>query len=172
MPDAVATFQSVVRQLAQDWQKTGLPSRQVLDRAAGALVEKRRELSVPGIWKDHTPVMVTATLDDGLGQGLSIIEKFAEAIGIRIIRQGLMQSAGAVIEACRCHTPDYLGMTVLQFDTEDELADISRALPEKTRIVAGGPVFNGDSEFAGRTGVHYAARNVSDFLLFMLQTAI
>ncbi|MDL2268416.1 hypothetical protein LJC41_00340 [Desulfosarcina sp. OttesenSCG-928-G17] len=172
MPDAVTTFQRVVRQLAHDWQKTGLPSRQVLDQAADALVEKRRQLSASGIWKDHGPVMVTATLDDGLGQGLSIIEKFAEAIGVRIIRQGLMQSAGAVMDACRCHQPDYLGMTVLQFDTEEELADISRALPEKTRIVAGGPVFNADPEFAGRAGVHYSARNVADFLLFMLETAI
>lgn len=172
MSDGVETFRNAVSQLAREWQHTGLPSRQTLDQSADALAEKRRALSAPGIWNDRSPVMVTATLDDGLGQGLSIIEKFAEAIGIRIIRLGLMQSAGAVIDACRRHQPDYLGMTVLQFDTEDELFEIARALPEKTRIVAGGPVFTGDPEFAGRAGVHYAARHVADFLLFMVKTAI
>ena len=108
--------------------------------------------------------MVTATLDDGLGQGLAIIEKYAVAVGIRLIPLGLMQTPEAVIDACRRHQPDFLGLTILQFDTEDDLTCIANHLPRKTRIVAGGPVFAGDPDFAGRTGTHYAAKNVADFL--------
>jgi hypothetical protein len=62
-------------------------------------------------------------------------------------------------------------LTVLQFDSEDDLAAIAKQLPGNTRLVAGGPVFAGDRDFAGRTGTHYAARNVADFLQFMLDTA-
>jgi methanogenic corrinoid protein MtbC1 len=115
--------------------------------------------------------MVTATLDDGLGQGLGIIEKFATAIGIRLISLGLLQPVPAIVETCRNEKPDFLGMTILQLDTEEELTAIAGQLPQKTRIVAGGPAFTGDPGFAERTGTHYAARNVTAFLRFMLNEA-
>ncbi|MDL2274796.1 cobalamin-dependent protein [Desulfosarcina sp. OttesenSCG-928-G10] len=171
MSDSVKNFRNAVRSLVQDWQNAGLPSRQGLERAADTVMAQRRQLGVAGIWGNDTPVMVTATVDDGMGQGLSIIEKFADAIGIRIIRLGLMQPVDAVVATCHRHQPDYLGLTVLQFDTEDEIADIARALPTKTRIVAGGPVFNADPEFAARAGVHYAAQDACAFLDFMVKTA-
>jgi methylmalonyl-CoA mutase cobalamin-binding subunit len=115
--------------------------------------------------------MVTATLDDGLGQGLAAIEKFADAIGMRLISLGLLQTATSIVATCRREKPEFLGMTILQFDTEEELSAIAGQLPEKTRIVAGGPAFTGDPDFADRTGTHYAARNVAAFLRFMLDEA-
>lgn len=112
--------------------------------------------------------MITATLDDGLGQGLSVIESYATAIGMRLFPLGLMQPPEVIIEACHQHLPDFLGMTILQFDTEEDLQAISTRLPHHTRIVAGGPVFASDPEFAERTGTHFAAKNVAEFLSFML----
>lgn len=169
MDDANVVFRIAVDSLASQWIATGLPSRQALDEAAGNLECLRERLNVNGIW-DQAPSMVTATLDDGLGQGLAVIEKYAVAVGIRLVSLGLMQRPKAVIEACRHHRPDFLGLTILQFDTEDDLICIANHLPRKTRIVAGGPVFDGDPEFADRTGTHFAAKNVADFLRYMLET--
>ncbi|WP_155317937.1 hypothetical protein [Desulfosarcina alkanivorans] len=163
-------FREAVSSLSEQWLATSLPSRQGLDRAAMGLERLRERLKLSGIWED-APSMVTATLDDGLGQGLAVIERYAAVIGIRLFSLGLMRSPEAVVDACRLHQPDYLGMTILQFDTEDDLAAIARALPQKTRIVAGGPVFGADPDFARRTGTHYAARNVAHFLDFMLDRA-
>ena len=167
MDEAYNDFRAAVGNLAGQWTTTGLPSRQSLEEAAGNLECLRERLTVNGIW-DQPPSMVTATLDDGLGQGLAIIEKFAAALGMRVIALGLMQTPVAVIGACLRHRPDYLGLTILQFDTEDDLTYIASHLPRKTRIVAGGPVFSGDPGFAGRTGTHYATKNVAGFLRYML----
>lgn len=167
MDEAYNAFRAAVGSLADQWIATGLPSRQGLDEATGNLACLRERLRVNGIW-DQSPSMVTATLDDGLGQGLAIIEKFAVVVGIRLIHLGLMQTSEAIIDACRRHQPNYLGLTILQFDTEDDLTCIANQLPRKTRIVAGGPVFAGDADFAGRTGIHFAAKNVAHFLKFML----
>ena len=116
--------------------------------------------------------MLTATVDDGLGQGLAVIERFAGAIGIQLIALGLLQSPEVIIAACRRHRPDYLGLTVLQFDSEDDLIQIARGLPSKTRIIAGGPVFTGEAGFAEQTGTHHTAKNVAAFLRFMIDDSI
>lgn len=171
MNHAYKIFRDAVCEVADEWLADGLPSRQVLEESAVRLLRLRQELKIPGIW-EHSPCMVTATLDDGLGQGLGIIEKFAAAIGIRLISLGLLQSAAAIVDTCRDEDSDFLGMTILQFDTEEELTAIAGQLPTRTRIVAGGPAFSGDPDFADRTGTHYAARNVAEFLRFMLDDAV
>jgi methylmalonyl-CoA mutase cobalamin-binding subunit len=168
--EARNAFRKAVDKLAGQWLTTGLPSRQGLYETAEALTQLRVKLNVQGIWR-QPPSMVTATLDDGLGQGLAVIEKYAEAIGMRLISLGLMQSPAVIIDACRRYQPDFLGLTVLQFDSEAELRVICQELPSKTRIVAGGPVYAGGSDFAKRTGTHYAAKNVADFLRIMLYSA-
>jgi len=141
-----------------------------LDKSAADLQALRNQLKVQGLWAQPLR-MVTATLDDGLGQGLAIIEHFAVAIGMRLVSLGLMRTPEEIVNACRHEVPDFLGVTILQFDTEDDLAEISQQLPPHTRIIAGGPVFIGDPGFAARTGTHYAARNVADFLRFMVNAA-
>jgi methylmalonyl-CoA mutase cobalamin-binding subunit len=167
MDSSANTLREALDRLARQWLAAGLPSRQGLDEAACKLERLRQRLNVQGIW-EHPPCMVTATLDDGLGQGLAVIEKYATVIGMRLISLGLMQTSTVIIDACRRHQADYLGLTILQFDTEDDLTHIANHLPRKTRIVAGGPVFTGDPDFADRTGTHHAAKNVADFLRFML----
>lgn len=113
--------------------------------------------------------MLTATLDDGLGQGLEVIRMFSEAAGLEIIELGLLVAPEKIIAACKKHNPDLLGLTVLQFDSEENILKISRNLPSKTKIIAGGPVFAADQEFARQTGIHFAAKNVADFIRFLLQ---
>lgn len=167
MDRSIEAFREVVRRLADQWLLDGLPSKEKLDEAARKLDRLRQQLSIPGIW-DQPLTLATATIDDGLGQGLMVIEAFAEAIGMEVIRLGLMKKPEEIITDCRNYRPDFLGLTVLQFDTEEELLLISQNLPKQIRIVAGGPVFTGAPEFAQRTGTHYAAKNVADFLRFML----
>jgi methylmalonyl-CoA mutase cobalamin-binding subunit len=168
--EAIQSFQAAVRGLAEQWQAEGLPSRQGLDESAAKLRSLRRQLRVPGI-RERPPCMVTATLDDGLGQGLAVIENYSESIGMRLVSLGLMQTPDVVVAACCKHQPDYLGLTVLQYDTEEALIEISNRLPAATRIIAGGPVFVGDPDFAARTGIDIVARSVADFLLIMLDAA-
>jgi methylmalonyl-CoA mutase cobalamin-binding subunit len=170
MTQSIKSFQHTVRRYAEQWVSDGLPSREGLDRAAKSLVQLRQKSSLPGIW-ERPPTLATATLDDGFGQGIAVIESFAAAIGMHIIRLGLMLTAEEIIEGCHRHKPEFLGLTVLQFDTEEDLVFIAERLPPPTRIVAGGPVFTGDPDFAERAGTHYAAKNVADFLLFMLAKA-
>jgi len=170
MDEPHQAFRTEVGKLAEQWLGNGLPSRQVLERSAEKLQALRKKMGVQGLWA-VAPCMITATLDDGLGQGLAIIEAFAAAIGIRLVSLGLMRTPEEVVDTCCRHRPDFLGMTVLQFDTEDELKAIAAQLPPNTQIVAGGPVFSGDPEFAARTGCHYAARDVADFLRYMVDNA-
>lgn len=168
MDQSIKTFRISVKQLADKWLLDGLPSKEKLDKAARELERLRRMSSIPSIW-NHQPILATATIDDGLGQGLMVIEAFAKAIGMEIIRLGLMQKPEEIIADCRRYQPDFLGLTVLQFDSEEDLRFISQNLPKQTRIVAGGSVFKSDPDFAHRTGTHYAAKNVAAFLRFMLE---
>ena len=160
-------FRRQVGSLAEQWQQSGLPSRAVLEEKGRELASQRTLSGGRGLW-DVQPLMVTATLDDGLGQGLMIIHQFAEAVGIRILSLGLMQSPERIISVCQKEEPDFLGLTILQFDTEEELTAIARAVPRRTRLICGGPVFNADSDLAERSGVHFVARHVGVFLKIVL----
>ena len=46
---------------------------------------------------------------------------------------------------------------------------ISKNLPSKTKIIAGGPVFAADRGFAARAGIHFAAKNAAYFIQYLLQ---
>lgn len=167
MEDPYSKYRIEVSRIADQWLADGLPSRQALLEAAEAIDHLRERLGIGGMW-ENAPCMVTVTIDDGLGQGIAVIERFAKAIGIRVISLGLLQTPATIIDACRQHRPNYLGLTILQFDSEAELSVIARNVPESTRIVAGGPVFSGDPDFARRTGTHFAAKNVAHFLRYMV----
>lgn len=162
-----ANFRRDVESLAAQWQTFGLPSRAGLEAAGKELLALRQAAKSDGLWK-NPPLMVTATLDDGLGQGLMIIHQFAEAVGMRLKPLGLMRPPAHIIAACRKENPDFLGLTVLQFDSETDLAVITRDLPRKTRLICGGPIFNADPELARRCGVHFTARDVGAFLEILL----
>jgi methanogenic corrinoid protein MtbC1 len=128
----------------------------------------KKKTGCSGIW-DDPPSMVTATLDDGLGHGLEVIRMFTEAAGLDIIELGLLVTPEKIITECQKSQPDLFGLTVLQFDSEENILMISRNLPSKTKIIAGGPVFVADQGFARRTGIHFVAKNVAYFIRFLLQ---
>ncbi len=145
-----------------------MPSRSGLEKVAGDLREWKVKTGGSGLWA-NPPLMMTATLDDGLGHGLEVIRMFSEAAGLEIIELGLLVAPEKIITACKKNKPDLLGLTVLQFDSEENILMISRNLPAKTKIIAGGPVFTADRGFARRAGIHFAAKNVADFIRFLLQ---
>ncbi len=153
--------------LAAGLLASGRPSRMELGAAAAEIQQWKTEHQVTGLWQDP-PLMVTATLDDAMGHGLDLIHQYADLAGLKVQALGLLQSADSVAATCRELNPALLGLTVLQFDTEDDLAIIARNIPEATRIVAGGPVFKADPEFAWRAGIHRVASDAADFLNFLL----
>jgi len=154
--------------LAEKWLSDGLPSRSGLETAAGDLQEWKKHTNCPKLW-DIPSSMMTATLDDGLGQGLEIIRMFSKAAGLEVIDLGLLVSPENIIAACQKTKPDLLGLTVLQLDSEESIIKISRNLPAATKIIAGGPVFAADQGFARRAGIHFSAKNVAYFIQFLLR---
>jgi len=165
-----------LRQHLQDllagWRREGIPTRWQLQKIFEEIIQERDSSGGQGLWKSP-PAMLTATLDDGWGHGLRIIELCAQAAGLNTRFLGLLQSPEAVVAACtEDDGPDLLGLTVLQFDSEPALIHIRRHLPSHTRLIAGGPPFQIDPELADRSGVHFVARNVADFLEFILNFAI
>ena len=85
--------------------------------------------------------MVTATLDDSIGQGLKMIHLFSEVAGVAVRPLGLMQSPEHIIAACQDLKPDMLGLTVLQLDTVEMLDEIADSIPTETHVIVGGPAF-------------------------------
>lgn len=138
---------------------------------AAELSEWKQGHQVTGLWPEPAPLMLTATLDDGIGIGLDLIHRYVQVLGLRLIPLGLLQSPDAIIQACRQYQPDYLGITILQLDSDDDLAYLGKHLPADTRLIAGGPVFRYDPDMAERCGVHFVARDVSHFISFMLHEA-
>ena len=155
-------------ELSRKWQSTGLPSRSGLEKAAGDLRDWKKKTGGPGLW-DIPPLMITATIDDGLGHGLEVIRMFSEVAGLEIIDLGRLVTPDKIITECKNNQPDLLGLTVLQFDSEEHILMIGRNLPSKTKIIAGGPVFTADHGFARRTGIHFTAKNAACFIRFLLQ---
>ena len=97
-----------------------------------------------------------------------MIHQFADAVGLHRHHLGLTVDADTVIAACRAEHPALLGMTVLQFDSEEELIRIRREIPPRTRMVCGGPLFKADPQLAGRCGIDFVAPHVGDFLQYLL----
>ncbi|MDM8525322.1 cobalamin B12-binding domain-containing protein [Desulfococcaceae bacterium HSG8] len=156
-----------IASLSEQWQNTGIPSRSELEAEARSILERKRAENITGIW-ENPPLMLTATLDDGMGHGLAMIHLYSEVAGVRVIPLGLLQPVEKIVSGCKKHCPDILGLTVLQFDSEDLIKEISQNIPPGIRIVAGGPVFKADPEFARRAGIHFVAKHVGSFLEFLL----
>jgi methylmalonyl-CoA mutase cobalamin-binding subunit len=157
-----------LRRICDRWITGGLSSREALERAADDLEQWKQSHHIDGIWPLR-PLLATATLDDGLGQGLAIIERYAEIVGLNVERIGLLQPPQIIIDTCRQRQPDFLGLTVLQLDSDDDLAQIGRSLPEHTRLIAGGPVFAFDPEMAVRCNIDFVAADLTRFLDFLLR---
>jgi hypothetical protein len=143
------------------------PSRDTYLAAAAKLRAWQTAHGPSTLWS-AAPCMATATLDDGWGHGLQIIQELAEAVGVRVHPLGICRSPDEVIDACMAHQPDLLGITVLQFDSEEAVRHIVTHLPPVTTLVAGGPAYRYDPDFAARTGTHFSAADGRDFLRFLL----
>jgi methylmalonyl-CoA mutase cobalamin-binding subunit len=154
--------------LLSGWEKEGMPTRTGFQEAAEKLIRWRKKNGVPGLW-EPPPLFVTATIDDGWGHGLQLIELWGKAAGLKVHSMGLLRKPAEIARKCRQLNPDLLGMTVLQFDSEDDIAQITANLPPKTILIAGGPVFKPDPELAGRAGIHVVAENAAAFVAFLLK---
>jgi len=161
------TVRDRVSELLQDWARQGKPTREDYLEGARKLETLRRQSEWGGLWP-QSPLMITATLDDGWGHGLDIIETLAASVGVTVHSLGVLQSPAAIVQACRDRQPALLGLTVLQFDSDEALIHITRALPPVTTLIAGGAAYLYDPEFAERTGTHAVARDGRAFLQFLL----
>lgn len=154
--------------ISQKWISESLPSHQVLESTAEALTQWKRDHQVSGIWR-HRPLMVTATIDDGIGQGIQIIECYAKVLGLTVHHLGLLQHPDTIIHQCRRLQPDVLGLTVLQMDSDDALFKVGHNLPSKTCLITGGPAFKFDPDMATRCNVDYVAANAAYFIDYLLK---
>ncbi|MBT8340543.1 MAG: cobalamin-dependent protein [Desulfatitalea sp.] len=155
-------------QLSRRWIEHGLPPRQEILKSVESVLIDRQANGTTGLWSP-APFMLTATVDDGIGQGLDVIERYAGAMGVRVQRLGLVLAPDTIITACRTELPDYLGLTVLQVDSETALSQIAAGITPKTRLIAGGPAFRYDRELGERCGVHFVAANVAYFIDYLLK---
>jgi methylmalonyl-CoA mutase cobalamin-binding subunit len=160
-----------LKALSREWIERGVPSRELIVRSAEELLRWKSANDDRGIWP-VPPRLLTATLDDGIGQGIEVIHLFAEVLGMQVIPLGLVRPADAIVAACLAHLPEYVGLTVLQLDSEEELARVGHRLPAGTCLIVGGPAFRHDPEMAMRCGVHYVAANVAYFIDFLLKRAV
>ncbi|ROR01454.1 cobalamin-dependent protein [Desulfosoma caldarium] len=158
-------FKARVRDRVHHWRVFGLPGRwqvlqelkelQRLQEALGA--ETRPPLN-------RFPMIYLATLDDGWGHGLDVIDAAARAVGAPTVRLGLLCSTERIVDACRRNPPHVLGLTILHADTESAVSAVVQGLPSGVTVVAGGPVFRWDPDFAQRTGLDAVIQDVGDFL--------
>jgi len=167
---AAAEFRRKLLDCIHGWESIS-PTRESYLNAAGELTAWRSERGHPGLW-EPPPLMVTATIDDGWGHGLEVIEKLAAAAGVKIHSLGLLQPPERIVNACLELSPRLLGLTVLQLDSDDRVADIVRRLPSSTLLVAGGPAFKYDDDFARRTGTHVVVKNGAAFLQFLFSSFV
>ena len=154
--------------LSLEWIENGLPARSIIEQTANEISDWKTVTGINGIWL-HPPHMLTASLDDGSGLGLNIIEQYASIAGMRVRRLGLCVHPEVILDACRRDLPDFLGLTVLQTDSEEALAQIGHGLPPQTCMVAGGPAFRSDPDLGDSGRVDFVARNVAFFIDFLLK---
>ncbi len=148
-------------------ENPGMSGSEVLQTGRKLLTWKATE-AVDGLFS-QPPRLMTATLDDGIGQGLTMIHCFAELTGVEIIHLGLMQTSATITAECRRQHPDMLGLTVLQYDTEEILCDhIIPQLPETVQVIVGGPIFKTMTEKTLAAKPYRVLNTIPDFLLFLM----
>ena len=122
---------------------------------------------IGGLW-EHPPQMVTATLDDSIGQGLKMIHCFSDVAGVKVTPLGLMQPPEVIVSTCRQLRPDMLGMTVLQFDSLEMLDEIVDKLSAATQVIVGGSAFRQMSAAQLREKPYRVLSDVAAYVEFLL----
>ncbi len=157
--------------LLASWRSGALPSRAGYLEAAEALLAWRVEHGGGGLWR-VAPLLATATLDDAWGQGLDVIHRLAEAVGMRLLPLGPRRSPEMILAICQRELPAFLGLTVLWAEAEAALRSIAQGLPRMTRLIVGGPAFAADHELASRAGVAFVVAHGAAFLERLLVFAV
>ena len=142
-------------------------SRAEIYRAGEILLDRKDPATAKGIWQSP-PLMMTATLDDAIGQGLKIIHLYSRLAGMNVKQLGLMQPPDKIIEACRLSPPDILGLTILQFHSEETLCDLVEHLPSQTKVIVGGPIFTSFSREELDTKKYHVLNTIQHFINFLL----
>lgn len=153
--------------LLATWRREGLPSWTQAYQSGQALLGWKTEQQIGGLW-ERPPQLVTATLDDSIGQGLKMIHLFSEVAGVVVTPLGLMQPPEHIVSTCRQLRPDILGMTVLQFDTVDLLDEIADNIPEETQMIVGGPALKMMTTAELRLKNYRVIREVAAYLEYLL----
>jgi len=91
----MTTLRRHLEKLSRGWIAQGLPSREQLVRSGQELIRWKQETGHQGLWSTR-PRLLTATLDDGIGQGIEIIQLFAEVMGMQVIPLGLVRPPTAL----------------------------------------------------------------------------
>ena len=155
------SMKQAVMALAAGWERTP-PSRRQMEAGADRL-EDLRKSGAPPLW-ERPPGFLTFTLDDMLGQGITLINKLGAACGMTVRFLGLTQTREKVIEAVLETKPQLLGCTVLQLDTGEDIRFIRDRVPPHIPITAGGPLFKADPSLAREWGIDYPCSTAADFL--------
>ena len=164
---------SALRQWVMDWCAAcshQRPTREDYLDAAREFSRQREQGGLDGLWR-NPPLMVTATIDDGWGHGLQVVEALARAVGVEVHSLGVLQGSEAIVAACRRLRPRLLGLTVLQLDSDETVREIARGIPSETLLIAGGAAYLYDPDFAERTGTALVIPNGREFLRFLLTLA-
>ncbi|ACL04980.1 hypothetical protein Dalk_3290 [Desulfatibacillum aliphaticivorans] len=140
-----------------------------MEEGIQAILEWKQANNIPGLW-DPPLVMVTATLDDAMGHGLDLIHQYAEAVGLELVKLGLLQSPDHIIQACHDKNARVLGLTVLQQFSDEDAVRIGRSIPENTLFIAGGAAFLFDPDLAEEARVDYVAKDALAFLQYLLKS--
>ena len=164
---ASPSMRGILEELSQVLHADSSWSRAEIFRAGEILLDRKKASSIKGLWQSP-PLMVTATLEDAVGQGLTIIHLFSRLAGVDLKPLGLMRTPEEIIHACRQCRPVILGMTILQFHSEEALCEIIENLPAQTRVVVGGPIFKPFSQEELDTKNYLVLNDIRHFLDFLL----
>jgi methylmalonyl-CoA mutase cobalamin-binding subunit len=157
----------ILEELSRILHADGSWSRAEIFQAGEFLMDRKNALSIKGLWPSP-PLMITTTLDDAVGQGLAIIHLFSRLAGVDVKPLGLMQPPEKIIDACRQALPDILGMTILQFHSEETLCDIMNNLPSRTRVIVGGPIFKAMSPQELKKKGYLVLNHINQFIDYLL----
>jgi methylmalonyl-CoA mutase cobalamin-binding subunit len=160
-------LRNILNELSDTWRRDSAVSWTEIYQTGEKLLERKTKENISGLWRQK-PKIITATLDDAMGQGLKMIHLFSRIAGMDIMPLGLMQTKDAIIEACQKHRPAFLGMTILQFDSEELLNGIIERIPKEIQVLVGGPVFNAMDRKALSKKRYIVLNTVSAYLDFLL----
>jgi len=163
----ILKLHKILTELVSTWNNNPTISWGHIYSIGEKLLVWKKQNNCKGLW-GKSPKMITATMDDGIGQGLKMIHLFSRVAGVELFQLGLMQSMETIIDACKNQHPHFLGMTILQFDTEEILNAIISKIPINIQILVGGPIFKKISESTLQNKKYIPFDNVCDYLNFLL----